>query len=57
MKVARVRIFSRTPAKVGSNLNKRRPRINAASSCGVYSNDRLKKHTATIASIAVGNFE
>ena len=32
---------------------KRRPRINAASSCGVYSNNRLKKHMVIIASIAV----
>ena len=36
---------------------KRRPRINAASSCGVYSNNRLKKHMVIIASIAVGDFE
>ena len=31
--------------------------INATSSCGVYSRNRLKKHTTIIALIAVKNFE
>ena len=55
----------KTPGNLLSRANliyriysiKRRPRINASSSCGVYSNNRLKKHMVIIASIAVGNFE
>ena len=38
-------------------INTAHEKINAASSCTVYLNDKLKKHTVIIASITIGNFE